>query len=78
LLPGISAERASINALELLQSVGIPTGPLPDGSPNIMNVFNFMGNQGFVQEQAQNGKTQVSVLVPPVAGGLCQGFGVSG
>ncbi len=30
-LPGTSPERASINTLELLQGVGIPTGTLPDG-----------------------------------------------
>jgi len=34
LLPGTSPERASINVIEGLQKVGIPTGTLPDGSPN--------------------------------------------
>jgi hypothetical protein len=38
-LPGYSPERATINAFELLQSVGIPTGTLPDGSPNLMGGF---------------------------------------
>ena len=33
LLPGYSPERASINAIELLQGLGVPTGTLPDGSP---------------------------------------------
>lgn len=76
-LPGMSAERVSINTIELLQSIGVPTGPLPDGSPNIMNMFNLMGNKGFMQEQAQSGKVQISSLVPPIAGGLVGGFGVS-
>lgn len=62
LLPGMSAERMSINAIELLQSVGLPTGALPDGSPNLMNVFNLMGNKGFIQEQAQNGKVQSAAI----------------
>ena len=74
LLPGMSAERMSINAIELLQSVGLPTGALPDGSPNLMNVFNLMGNKGFIQEQAQNSKTQISVLTPL---GVYPGYGVT-
>lgn len=76
-LPGMSAERVSINTIELLQSIGVPTGPLPDGSPNIMNMFNLMGNKGFMQEQAQSGKVQISTIVPPILGGLVGGFGVS-
>ena len=41
-LPGTSPERSTINTIELLQSVGIPTGTLPDGSPNLMGVYNLM------------------------------------
>lgn len=75
LLPGMSAERMSINAIELLQSVGLPTGALPDGSPNLMNVFNLMGNKGFIQEQAQNGKVQSAAIT---ALGIFPTFGKSG
>lgn len=39
LLPGYSEERAEINAIELMQSYGLPTGPLPDGSPNEMLLY---------------------------------------
>jgi hypothetical protein len=74
-LPGTSPERATINTIELLQSVGIPTGVLPDGSPNLMGVFNFMSHKGADQENSENGQTQISVIVPPLTGGLLKGFG---
>jgi hypothetical protein len=74
-LPGTSPERSTINTIELLQSVGIPTGVLPDGSPNLMGVFNFMSHKGADQENSENGQTQISVIVPPLTGGLLKGFG---
>jgi len=74
-LPGTSPERATINTIELLQSVGIPTGVLPDGSPNLMGIYNFMTHKGADQENSENGQTQISVAVPPLTGGLLKGFG---
>ena len=63
-LPGYSPERATINTIELLQSVGIPTGPLPDGSPNLMGVYNLMSNIGADSEETENGKTEGTVITP--------------
>ena len=57
-LPGTSPERATINAIQELQKLGVPTGTLPDGSPNLMLLFNSASNQGAEKEKAQNGKLQ--------------------
>ena len=57
-LPGTSVSRASINTIEELQKLGIPTGTLPDGSPNLMLLFNLASNKGTKKESAQNGKIQ--------------------
>lgn len=69
-LPGFSPERATINTIELLQGLGIPTGTLPDGSPNLMLLFNLMTNKGVDTEIAENGKIE-AVLKP-------DGFTVTG
>jgi hypothetical protein len=76
-LPGTSPERSTINTIELLQSVGIPTGALPDGSANLMNINMLMGHKGADMENAENGKTEISVIVPPLTGGLLKGIGKS-
>jgi hypothetical protein len=73
-LPGSSPERASINTIELLQSVGIPTGVLPDGSPNLMAVYNYMTHQGSDKEESENGKVEGVVIVPPTTGGILRVF----
>lgn len=66
-LPGYSPERATINTIELLQGIGIPTGTLPDGSPNLMLLYNLMSNRGADTENAENGKVSI-VLTSPVSG----------
>jgi hypothetical protein len=68
-LPGYSPERATINTIELLQGIGIPTGTLPDGSPNLMLLYNLMSNRGADTENAENGRIQ---------GILTDGFNVTG
>jgi len=74
-LPGTSPERSTINTIELLQSVGIPTGTLPDGSPNLMGIYNLMTHKGADKEEAENGKVEAMVIVPPVAGGPLDVYG---
>lgn len=54
-LPGTSAERSTINVIKELQSLGIPTGTLPDGSPNLMALYNLASNKGAEKEEAENG-----------------------
>jgi hypothetical protein len=58
-LPGYSPERASINAIEGLQKLGIPTGTLPDGSPNLMLLYNLIANKATDKERAENEKIQI-------------------
>ena len=65
LLPGFSPERATINFIEKLQELGIPTGVLPDGSPNLMLLYNLMTNKSIDEERAANEKIRV-VLDSPI------------
>jgi len=68
-LPGTSPERSSINAIAELQKLGIPTGVLPDGSPNLMLLYNLANNKGAEKEKSENGKIQaigISSAGPPV------------
>jgi hypothetical protein len=55
-LPGFSPERAFINVIEELQGIGIPTGTLPDGSPNLMLLYNLATHKGSDKEKSENGK----------------------
>ena len=65
LLPGYSPERATINTIELLQGLGIPTGALPDGTPNLMLQFNLAANKGVDIERAENEKVEVITTFGP-------------
>lgn len=64
LLGGVSDTRAFANVIENLQKSGLPTGDLPDGSPNFMNSAFDGIIKGMNQEQAQNGKTEI--YIPPL------------
>ena len=59
LLPGFSPERATINAINGLQKLGIPTGVLPDGSPNLMLLYNLVTNKAVDKERAENEKVNI-------------------
>jgi hypothetical protein len=74
-LPGFSPERAQINAIEFLQKMGAPTGPMPDGSPNIMNQFMGALTKGMDKEESENGTIDATVIVPPLTGGLLTVYG---
>jgi hypothetical protein len=67
ILPGFSPQRANINFLEKLQALGIPTGVLPDGSPNLMNLYNLLTNRAIDEERAANEKVEI-VLTSPISG----------
>ena len=74
LLGGISDTRAFANAVEGIQSAGLPTGDAPDGGPNMMNMAFMAIIKGQNKEQAENGKTEVfipplTVIVPPFGAG---------
>jgi len=61
LLDGYSESRAFIGAIEELQKLGVPTGPMPDGSPNldVLKIFGQM--KAMSNEEAENGKVQIAV-----------------
>jgi len=60
-LPGYSADRGFINGIEEMQKLGIPTGPMPDGSPNIGMAAMYSGMKGQDKEESQNGKVEIFI-----------------
>lgn len=61
LLSGFSPTRAFINVADELDKLGIPTGPMPDGSPN-----KFMASikaiiDGIDKEESENGQVQIAL-----------------
>jgi hypothetical protein len=64
-LGGISDTRSFANIIENLQKQGLPTGDLPDGSGNLMNVAIMGMIKGQNSEIAENGK--VDVYIPPLS-----------
>jgi hypothetical protein len=69
-LPGISAEQMTINTIQTLQGLGVPTGALPDGSPNLMLQFNLAANKGIVSNITEEGKIEVITAAGPGTGKL--------
>lgn len=61
LLDGFSDTRAFINVIEEMQKLGIPTGDLPDGTPNLELLSRFAQIKGMSFEETENGKVQVAV-----------------
>jgi hypothetical protein len=61
LLGGFSAARAGINAIEEFQKLGLPTGVMPDGSPNLMLASLFGSIAATQREENENGKVQMFV-----------------
>jgi hypothetical protein len=59
LLQGVSPTRAFINVISEYQKLGLPTGPMPDGSPNIELQSAFALIKGLSQEHFENNKVQV-------------------
>jgi hypothetical protein len=60
-LPGTDPSRSTINTIEFLQELGIPTGALPDGSPNLMVLAQLAGFKGADKENSENGKVEVTL-----------------
>jgi hypothetical protein len=50
--------------IEKYQSIGLPTGDLPDGSPNLMIQAMRAQLEGSNLEQLQNGKTETAFITP--------------
>jgi hypothetical protein len=65
LLDGYSESRAFTGVIEELQKLGIPTGDMPDGSPNLGILSIFSQFKAQANELAENGK--VAIGLPPLA-----------
>jgi hypothetical protein len=65
LLPGYQVEKAFLNSIKELQSLGLPTGPLPDGSPNLGLMALYSQLQGQGKELYQNAKSEMFIPAPP-------------
>jgi hypothetical protein len=61
LLDGYSESRAFVGAIEEMQKSGIPTGSMPDGSPNLDLLSKFSQMKAMANEEAENGKVQVAL-----------------
>jgi hypothetical protein len=64
LLDGFSETRAFIGTITELQKIGIPTGDMPDGSPNLTIMAMFSQIKGMSNELSENSKVQVAI--PPL------------
>ena len=61
LLDGYSPTRSFLNTIQNLEQLGIPTGPMPDGSPNKFLASIKAMIDGNTQEVAENGKVSIGV-----------------
>ena len=61
LMSGYSESRAFLGAIEEMQKLGIPTGAMPDGSPNLEVLSKFAQMKAMANEEAENGKVQIAV-----------------
>lgn len=60
LLSGYSSTRAFLNVIDEFEKLGLPTGPGPDGSPNMMLAAVKAILDGQDKEESQNGQVQVA------------------
>lgn len=59
--PGMSPSSLLSRYIKEMEDLGVPTGDLPDGSPNVGLILSRGFNQSLMDEIAENGKTQVSI-----------------
>jgi hypothetical protein len=60
LLSGYSSTRAFLNVIDEFEKLGLPTGPGPDGSPNMMLAAVKAILDGQDKEESQNGQVQIA------------------
>jgi len=61
LLDGYSPTRSFLNTVQNLEEIGIPTGPMPDGSPNEFLAAVKAMIDGNSKEVAENGKVAIGI-----------------
>lgn len=60
-LDGSSATREFIGTIQEFQKLGIPTGPLPDGSPNLDLLSRFAEMKASQKEKSENGVVEIAL-----------------
>jgi hypothetical protein len=60
-LDGYSSTRAFMNVVQDLEAIGVPVGPMPDGSPNkfVASIYSIL--KGQEKEMTENGKVAIGV-----------------
>jgi hypothetical protein len=61
--PGMSSMLASANVIRRQSEFGAPTGPMPDGSPNMMNSLIYVNMSETMKEIRDN--AVVEAVIPP-------------
>ena len=74
LKPGMSPTSMLTRFVDKLEEAGVPTGDLPDGSPNLSLIIQQSFNQSLIDEIAENGKTDVTITGIEVADLSAKGF----
>lgn len=60
-LTGFSKTRAMLNVIQRFESLGLPTGPMPDGSPNLFLAAADAIIGAIDEEETKNGQVQIAV-----------------
>jgi hypothetical protein len=60
-LSGFSKTRAMLKVIEKFDELGLPTGPMPDGSPNLFLAAADAIIGAIDEEETQNGQVQIAV-----------------
>jgi len=74
LKPGMSPTSMLTRFIDKLEEAGVPTGDLPDGSPNLGIIIQQSFNQTLIDEMAENGKTEVTITGIEVGDLSAKGF----
>ena len=77
-LPGSSPDRMFINSIENMQQLGLPTGPNPDGSPNLLLMSNYSVIKGMDTETKVNGKIEATFPILPPVPPMLMGLRITG
>lgn len=72
--PGFDNTRAFLNVLAEYQKIGIPTGPMPDGSPNLGLLAKYAEIIGVEGERDDNGVTKQLLTAADIAQIMNVGF----
>lgn len=59
--PGLSTIQSASNIINDLNSLGIPTGPMPDGSPNLTSAFIFANTKEIYRGIKKDMSIQVGI-----------------